>query len=92
MGIKENSMNLLVNYYRTENHVTWLLTFKRSSQVTAILVEKLYLEQRTKQTVETNKRDGEIRSGLMSALHNALGLRVRGRLVDDIYTRWQSLF
>jgi len=60
--------------------------------VTAVLVEKLYLEQHIKQTVETNKGNGEIRSGLTSALHNALVLRVRGRLVDDIYIRWQSLF
>ena len=63
-----------------------------SYTLTAVLVEKLHLEKHIKQTVETNKRNGEIRSGLMSALHNALGLRVRGRLVDGIYTRWQSLF
>ena len=59
--------------------------------MTVILVQILYLEH-TKQTVETKKRNGETRSGLMSALHNALGLPVRGRLVDDLYTRWQSLF
>jgi len=46
--------------------------------VTAILVEKLYLEQHVKQTVEINERNGGIRSGLKSELHNALGLRVRG--------------
>jgi hypothetical protein len=46
--------------------------------VTAILVEKLHLEQLIKQTVEINEKNSEIRSGLMSGLHNALGLRVRG--------------
>jgi hypothetical protein len=80
-GIIENIVNLLVNFYRTGNRVTWLLTFERATQVTASLLEKLCLEQQVKQTVETNKRNGEIRSGLMSALNNALGWRARGRLV-----------
>ena len=58
----------------------------------AILVQKLHLEQHIKQIVETNKRNVAIRSGLISALHNAFGLRERGGLVDESYARWQCLF
>jgi len=60
--------------------------------VTAILVEKLHLEQHIKQIVVTNKRNVGIRSGLISALHNAFVLRVRGGLVDESYARWQCVF